>query len=112
MFELAIVFPIEVVEGQPCTMLVRIVPVRLASPHVAPRNGVGIRIAEDLRAVEAFAVLRIPRAIEAKPVLDVLVIQSVNDHGIDVAGAELVGERYLDHRLLLAEAKEDERARG
>src|SRR5258708_256369 len=112
MLELAVTLPIEIVEGEPRAMLVDPAPVGLLAPHVASGNGGRVGIAEDLRGVEAVAVCGVPRTGEAEAVLDVFVIEVENDHGIDVAGAELVRERDLDHRAGFTATEQDERAAG
>src|SRR3954469_16693835 len=112
MLELAVLFPIEVVESEARAMLVDAIPQRRLPPDVASGNGVRVGIAKDLRSVEAMAVCRVPRSGDAEAVLDLLVIEAEHDHGEDVAGAELIRERDLDHRLGFATAEQDKRATG
>jgi hypothetical protein len=93
--------PVEVVEHQPAAVVVDIVPVRLAAPDVAAADGARVRIEQDLARVEAVPVLGAKRALHPVAVLDVLEIEVEHDHRVDVADAELVGKRDLDHRLRL-----------
>ena len=94
-----VAFPIEVVEQEARAVLVDVIPVRLLAPHVAPAEGLGIGIAQDLGRVKAIAGSWIERPIHAIAILNILVVKAKNYHRPHIADAVVLRKGNLDPRL-------------
>ena len=74
----------------------------LPAPDAAAGNGFGIGIQQDLRGIEAVALLRRPGAVEAVAVFHGVDVQAEDQHREHVPDAEAVRERDLREGLRLA----------
>ena len=105
-----VILPIEIIANHTGTVLIRIIPVRLRSPHIASRNQLGIRVHQNLRLVKAMSFFRIPRAVHPITIFDILEIQIENHHREYIPHLELLLERYLHERFRLVIMEKDQRA--
>jgi hypothetical protein len=85
---------------------------RCRQPDITAPDFTGIGIEEHLLRIKEMARLGIRGSLHSEAILEFLVVQIVDDHGIDIAYLALGRKRYLGKGLRLALPEEHQCATG